>query len=58
MIEYGYWWTRSESDPRWDMDGRCVVGEFQTPAECKDAIDLKIANLGEDPPEDLTCVNT
>jgi hypothetical protein len=54
MINYGCWWTRSESDPRWNMDGRCAVGGFQMPHECRAAIDLKMVNLGEEPPKDLT----
>ena len=53
--QYGCWWTRSESDDRWNMDGRCVVGGFQMPDECRDAIELKRCDLGEDsPPKDLT----
>ena len=37
------------------MDGRCVVGGLQMPDECRDAIELKRCDLGEEsPPKDLT----
>jgi hypothetical protein len=54
MMKMGSWWIRSKSDPRWNTDGRCIVGGFCMPQECEDTIDKLKKVLGE-PPEDLTC---
>lgn len=55
MNRIGTWWTRSKTDPRWDMEGRAYVGGFMVPEECEKAIAAKKKELGEEPPEDLTC---
>ena len=49
----GDWWVRSKKDPRWNCQGRAVVGGFMIPQEAKDAIEKKKSKLG-DPPDDLT----
>lgn len=48
----GTWTLRSESDPRWDADGRGLVGMFVTPRDAQRRIDLLTLSIG-DPPEDL-----
>jgi len=53
MLKEGTWWLESKSDPRWDAEGRGLVGGFDTPAEAMEAIEEKKAELQEEPPEDL-----
>jgi len=49
----GGWWLRSESDPRWNSDGRSDgVGGFVMPEECQSKLEELKRQLGE-PPEDL-----
>jgi len=42
----------SESDPRWNTNGRSSVGCFEMPGDCKQAIEQLKKELG-DPPDDL-----
>jgi hypothetical protein len=49
----GSWWISSQSDPRWNDNGRAMVGMFERPPEVDTAIEAKKAELGEEPPEDL-----
>ena len=52
----GSWWFRSDSDPRWNMAGRGIVGMycgFEDVPEAVDAMERKKRELGEDPPSDL-----
>ena len=49
----GKWWMRSESDPRWNKEGRGEVGGL---VYIPPAIDRTIKNLSKlfgNPPEDL-----
>lgn len=48
----GDWWLRSKSDPRWNSDGRTLVGGFVMPDECKQKLEELKGKLGE-PPKDL-----
>ncbi len=50
----GSWWVRSNKDPRWNCDGRGVVGGFVCPEGAKEAIDGTKTRLKEEPPDDLT----
>lgn len=49
----GSWWTKSKSDPRWNMNGTGYVGGFVCPAEATEAVEQKKEELGEEPPDDL-----
>ena len=51
-VRQGSWWLRSESDDRWNCDGKALVGSFMMPEECKQKIEALKKILG-DPPEDL-----
>lgn len=51
-VREGSWWLRSNSDPRWNCDGRAYVGGFVMPPECQAKIDELKLTLGE-PPKDL-----
>lgn len=54
MLREGTWWTRSKKDPRFNMNGRGIVGMFALPEDAKVAIDKKCAELGlAEPPDDL-----
>lgn len=54
LLREGSWWTRSDSDPRWNMDGRGVVGLLSMPPDAQAAVEAKRTELGEEPPRDLT----
>jgi hypothetical protein len=53
-IKSGSWWLSSESDPRWNCDGRAEYLAFTagTPSEVTDRIEALRKTLGE-PPADL-----
>jgi hypothetical protein len=53
FLRDGTWTTRSKSDPRWNMEGRGQVGMLTMPLACKEAIEAKKFELGEEPPDDL-----
>jgi hypothetical protein len=53
MMRPGSWWVSSESDPRWNGNGRGEVGMFGIPAGAQAFIDAKKVELGEEPPDDL-----
>jgi hypothetical protein len=51
-ISEGTWWVRSESDPRWNFEGRALVGMYGKPS----GVDIHIAKMTPllgDPPQDL-----
>jgi hypothetical protein len=52
FIVEGSWWLRSKSDPRWNCNGRAMVGGFMKPKEVDEAVERKKVELGE-PPDDL-----
>ncbi len=52
LIVEGSWWIRSETDPRWNCNGKGEVGGFVMPRECEKKIEELKLTLGE-PPEDL-----
>lgn len=52
VVTEGSWVLRSESDPRWNFDGRGLVGGLVMPLECKEKIAQLKLTLGE-PPDDL-----
>jgi hypothetical protein len=45
----GSWWVRCESDPRWDKDGRALVGGFLMPKALEEYIEKKTEELGTPP---------
>ena len=53
VIREGSWWLSSKSDPRWDCQGRDVVGGLVCPPAATEAMEKKKKELGEEPPEDL-----
>lgn len=48
----GSWWLYSKTDPKWNYDGRCCVGGFMMPDECKEKLEELKKKLGK-PPKDL-----
>jgi hypothetical protein len=54
VTRVGSWWTKSKSDPRWDMDGRGMINAFTGCPEMDKAIKEKEKELGEKPPKDLS----
>jgi len=52
IIREGGWWLRSISDPRWNCNGRSIVGGLTMPAECERRIKKLKLKFG-DPPDDL-----
>lgn len=52
-IREGSWWLSSKSDPRWDTQGRGIVGGLVIPPDATKAMEEKKKELGEEPPEDL-----
>ena len=53
VIRKGSWWVSSKIDPRWNANGRGIVGGFVMPSEAKDFIDKKKKELNEQEPSDL-----
>lgn len=53
IIREGSWWLHSESDSRWNINGRAVVGGLVMPDAAQDYIDKKKKELNEEPPKDL-----
>jgi hypothetical protein len=51
LTREGSWWLRSKTDPRWNSDGRGLVGGFQ----CGEASAMieKLKEILGDPPKDL-----
>lgn len=49
----GTWRLWSASDPRWDLNGRGIVGGYELPCGAVVAIDYLAEILGADPPGDL-----
>ena len=49
----GSWSIYSKKDPRWNISGRAMVGNFIMPREVEEALDQKKRELGEEPPDDL-----
>lgn len=52
-IREGSWWIRSKIDPRWNAEGKGIVGGFTIPRECQQKIDQLKEKFG-DPPKDLS----
>lgn len=53
-IRAGWWGYRSESDPRWNVDGRAeAMSALFPPREAEAALEAKKREYGE-PPADLT----
>ena len=52
MITKGTWWLKSKTDPRWNADGRALVGGFVRPPELEKKLNELTKKLGP-PPEDL-----
>lgn len=52
MFANGSWWLRSKKDPRWNRDGRGLVGGFVMSKECEEAIERLKRRFGK-PPKDL-----
>jgi hypothetical protein len=48
-IREGSWWVISESDPRWNCDGRGFVGGFMVPEEAEKAIKEMEEKYGKRP---------
>lgn len=53
MHREGSWWTHSQEDPRFDLEGRGLVGGFSPPLEARHAIAAKERELGCKAPDDL-----
>lgn len=53
IIREGSWWLCSESDPRWNTNGRGIVGGLVMPDDAQDYVDKKKKKLNEEPPKDL-----
>jgi hypothetical protein len=53
MIREGSWWLTSETDSRWNKNGRCPVGGFVIPKEAQEHIDEMKKTLKSKPPDDL-----
>lgn len=53
MIKWGSWWLKSKSDPRWNGNGKDLVGGFAINYEAQKHIDKLKEEFGEEPPEDL-----
>lgn len=49
----GNWYTKSKTDPRWNMGGRSRCMSIWGVPEMEDAIKAKEKGLGEEPPEDM-----
>lgn len=49
----GSWWTKSESDPRWDMSCCGPFSMWGPPQKLKDMVAAKEKELGVPPPDDL-----
>lgn len=49
----GTWWVASKSDPRFNMDGRDLVGGFRCPSSAREAFEAKVKELGASLPDDL-----
>jgi hypothetical protein len=52
LIEQGTWWLISKQDPRWNVQGKGMVGGFVRPKEASDKLEELTQKLGP-PPEDL-----
>ena len=53
-IREGSWWLHSETDSRWNRQGRSsAVGGFVMPQEATNAIEEMKKEFNEDPPDDL-----
>jgi len=52
IVREGSWILRSVSDPRWNYDGRGMVGGLIMPVQCKEKIEQLRLTLGE-LPDDL-----
>ncbi len=48
----GVWWIKSETDPRWNIEGRGFVGGLDIPAECEATLD-ELSVLYGAPPSDI-----
>lgn len=53
MMKEGSWWVGSISDPRWNKNGRGMVGMFSAGSGAQDWINQCKENFGE-VPTDLT----
>lgn len=53
MIREGSWWLTSETDSRWNKNGRGFVGGFEVPKDAKEYIEEMKKKLNCDPPDDL-----
>ena len=53
-VREGTWYVRSMKDPRWNGEGRCLVGGFTIPYAAKKHIERRQEELAEEPPDDLT----
>jgi hypothetical protein len=51
-LKQGTWWLRSEKDPRWNLEGRGLVGLFGKPAAAEEKIE-ELKKLYGEPPDDL-----
>ena len=49
----GSWWLKSQSDPRFNLNGRGYVGGLVVPPDAQKALDELAERLGESPPKDL-----
>ena len=49
----GTWQVTSKEDPRFDIEGRALVGGFNLPGEAQKALECKVTELGVDLPKDL-----
>jgi len=52
MLKKGTWSFSSKSNKKWKGHGRCIVGGFIMPEDCKKKIE-KLKRKYGDPPEDL-----
>jgi len=52
-LREGCWWTRSESDKRFNGFGAGCVGGFAMPSDCKEWLENKSKELGVPIPDDL-----
>lgn len=52
MLKIGSWSVISKKDPRWNCNGRDIVGGFDMPRRCREKLKELEALYGK-PPDDL-----
>lgn len=50
-MKMGTWTLESKSDPRWNCEGRGLVGMFSIPPDAKEKVEELREKLGPPPPD-------